>query len=261
MKNHYYRFFQEDGKALILAFDHFLNGNGWINPANVITAAREGGMDGILTSYGTISHFRKEIGKMGVMMRMEVIGSGLNKSNPFMERPMNSPYTVEQCAKLGVDGLMTLGILGGKFDAENIQYISRIAAESAEYGLVVSAEMLPNGFSSNPEDRTIEAMNIACRVGAEIGVDIVKTEFVKPVEEFKRVVDNCYVDVLVLGGAPVNDDRAVLENARQALDAGCKGLIIGRNVWGHKNIRGMAAALNKLVHEDYTVDEALKLLD
>jgi DhnA family fructose-bisphosphate aldolase class Ia len=64
--------------------------------------------------------------------------------------------------------------------------------------------------------------------------------------------------VLALGGEKVNDDRQVLENAKQAMEAGCKGLVIGRNVWGHRNVTGMAAALSRIVHENASVWEALK---
>jgi DhnA family fructose-bisphosphate aldolase class Ia len=258
MKNRYYRIFNEDGRALILAFDHGGSGDIWVKPAEVIRGAAAGGMDGILTNYGVLSHFRREIGRMGTMLRMEVIGSGMVKYNPILERPMDSPYTVEDCLRLGVDGVMTMGIIGTENDTANLKYIAGVVAACNQYGLITAAEMLPNGFSSKPEDRSTKFMNIACRVGAEIGVDIVKTEFIKPVEEFKKVVENCYVDVLALGGAKVADDRQVLENARMAMDAGCKGLIIGRNVWGHRNIAGMAAALRRIVHESANVDDALK---
>jgi hypothetical protein len=157
-----------------------------------------------------------------------------------------------------VPGVMTMGIIGTEYDTANMRYIAGVVAACEEYGLITAAEMLPNGFSSNPEDRNLKAMNIACRAGAELGFDIVKTPFVKPLEDFKKVVANCYADVLALGGEKVNDDRQVLENAKQAIEAGCKGLVIGRNVWGHRNVTGMAAALSRIVHENASVEDALK---
>lgn len=258
MKNRYYRFFREDGKALVLAFDHASSGDAWMDPAKIIRGANEGGMDGILTTYGVISNFRKEIGKMGVMLRMDVLGTGLAPYNPILGQPMGTPYSIEDCVRLGADGIMTMGIIGNDYDTKNLVYIAKLVAECNKYGLISAAEMLPNGFSSDPNDRSVKAMNIACRSGAEIGLDIVKTALIEPVEDFKKIVANCYTNILALGGAKVDDDRAVLQNARNAMDAGCKGLMIGRNVWGHKNIAGMARALCKIVHEDATVDEALK---
>ena len=42
MKNRYYRFFREDKKALVLAFDHASHGDAWVDPAKVIhTIGRE----------------------------------------------------------------------------------------------------------------------------------------------------------------------------------------------------------------------------
>lgn len=44
------------------------------------------------------------------------------------------------------------------------------------------------------------------------------------------------------------------------MNAGCKGLVIGRNLWGSDNIEGMTKALLKIVHENSVVDEALSML-
>ena len=66
--------------------------------------------------------------------------------------------------------------------------------------------------------------------------------------------------MLALGGAKVNDDRAVLQSAKDAMDAGCKGLMIGRNVWGHSNIAGMAAGSERYRTWKRFGDEALKEL-
>lgn len=251
-KNRWWRFFKNDGKALIMAFDHGGGGNIWIDPAKVIPAAVEGGIDGLLSTYGVLKNFKKEISQIGTMLRMEVFGSSISKSGNVV----GSPYSVEDAVRLGADGIMFMGFVGTDKDTETMQYIANVNVACEKWGLVTSAEMLPNGFSKDPEDRTLEKMNIACRVAAEIGIDFVKTQFTGP--EFKKVVDNCYVPILVLGGAKVPDERAVLQNAKDAMDAGCKGLVIGRNVWEHKNIAGMASALKKIVHENASVDEALK---
>lgn len=258
--NRYYRFFREDDKALVLAFDHGGGGDSWVNPADVIKGAVAGGIDGILTTCGVISNFRKEIGKVGTMMRMDVLGSSLSKGDVINGKPMGSPYTVEDCLYLGVDGIMTMGIIANDFDTENLRYIARLSADCKKYGLVSAAEMLPNGFAPKPEDRSLKSMNIACRVAAEIGVDIVKTTVIEPIEDFKKIVDNCYVDILALGGAKLADDRQVLVNAQAAMNAGCKGLMIGRNIWAHSNPEGMARALSMIVHDEGSVDDALKAM-
>ena len=255
----YYRIFREDEKALIFAFDHGGGGDTWANPAETIKAAVAGGIDAILTTYGVINNFHKEIGKVGTFLRMDVFGSSLAKGDVINGQAVSSPYTIDDCLRLGVDGIMTMGIIANDFDTVNVQYVARMSAACHKYGLVSAAEMLPNGFAPKADDRSLKAMNIACRVAAEVGVDVVKTA-AEPFDEFRKIVDNCYVGIVALGGAKLKDDRKVLENAKAAMDAGCKGLAIGRNIANHENPAGMARALSMIVHDEGSIDDAMKAI-
>lgn len=44
------------------------------------------------------------------------------------------------------------------------------------------------------------------------------------------------------------------------MDAGAKGVVIGRNVWKRSNVENYCRAIAKIVHENISVDEALKEL-
>jgi len=48
---------------------------------------------------------------------------------------------------------------------------------------------------------------------------------------------------------------------RDAIDVGAVGITMGRNIWGHKNINGITAALEAIIHNDASVDTSLKLLN
>lgn len=90
-----------------------------------------------------------------------------------------------------------------------------------------------------------------------LGADWVKTAYVPG---FERVVETCYVPVVVLGGPGQGDPRPTLEMVRAAIDAGAAGATIGRNVWQAANPSGMAAALRAIIHEEATVEAALAQL-
>jgi class I fructose-bisphosphate aldolase len=45
-----------------------------------------------------------------------------------------------------------------------------------------------------------------------------------------------------------------------SIQAGGSGLSVGRNIFQHPNPAKIVAALNKVVHEDWTVDAAMELL-
>lgn len=261
MKSHYYKLFASDEKSLILAMDH---GGGGVfpfdNPGELIERAVGAGVDGVLTTYGVIKSFRKQIGKVGTFLRVDAYGSALNPEL-FREEPA-AKWNVEDIVQMGVDGVMCFGFIGmenknGKnYDAMAMKLMAKIACDCDRYGLISGAEVLPNGFSEDPTDRTLEKMKIACRAAAESGIDVVKTAFVPPVEEYKKIVNNCYVPILALGGSN-QGPRALLEQCKNAIDSGCKGLAVGRNIWGSKDIEGTVRALVKIVHENASVDEAL----
>ena len=59
----------------------------------------------------------------------------------------------------------------------------------------------------------------------------------------------------------MDSDRDILEMVKGSIDAGGSGASIGRNVFQHQNPTKIVKALCSLVHEDATVEEALKVLD
>jgi DhnA family fructose-bisphosphate aldolase class Ia len=104
-------------------------------------------------------------------------------------------------------------------------------------------------------------MRMVMRIGAELGIDLVKTQFTGDKDGFRSAVESCYVPVVVLGGSKMEDDAAVLKMVRDAMDAGGKGVAMGRNIWGHQDPEKMTAAIVSIVHEGAAVDEALEILN
>jgi class I fructose-bisphosphate aldolase len=257
-----WRFFRSDGKALIMALDIGGQGKADFNPADIIPQAVEGGIDGILTTYGVIKNFRKEIGKIGIMLRMDATPTDITGFDSY---PQLRKSKVKDALRLGVDGMMCMGypgkeLNGVSIDLPSMQNIAKLAAVCDRWGLVSAAEILPYGFSSDPAHRTIDLMKIAARVGAEQGLDFIKTAYVGPAAEFKKVVDNSYAPILVLGGPFNSDAKVMLEYVRGAMDAGCRGVVMGRNIFKNENIPGFVSAVTKIIHQDETVENAMKEL-
>ena len=90
--------------------------------------------------------------------------------------------------------------------------------------------------------------------------DIIKSEFVGG-EEFKKVVENCYVPILVLGGGKAKAIEDIFAHIRASLDAGAKGVIMGRNIVRHENVAQVCSAIAALIHDDASVEEALAILN
>lgn len=224
----------------------------------MLKKAVAGGIDGLLTNYGLAKQYRDVIGDIGLLIRLDNNSSGLNEwSNDW-----HQIYDVKDVLQIGADGVMVNGLPGAepKADFDTMKTVSRIVADCDRYGLVSSAEILAKGCLCGDKDRTSDEIAIACRSACKRGVDFIKTTMSGSIEEYKNTVTaNCYRPILLHGGS-VTTDRECLEKIRAGLDAGCKGMVMGRNIFEHPQVERMCAAVAKLIHEDCTVDQAMKEL-
>jgi DhnA family fructose-bisphosphate aldolase class Ia len=250
------RIFQPDGRALIVACDHgMISGpvRGIERLGDTLRRVIAGGVDAVMASYGTACRFEELLADVGLVLRMDGAGTVLGP----MDGPGAQFYTVEDALRLGADALCVTAFPGSRHEEATLETLARVIRQAHAWGLPVMAEMVPGGFDSGPEFRTLQSVSVAARVAAELGADWVKTAYAPG---FAQVIATCYVPVVVLGGPGKADPRVTLEMVRAAMDAGAAGATIGRNIWQAENPAGMAAALAAIIHDGASVAEAMKLL-
>jgi len=248
--------FKPDGRALIVALDHGLidgPAKGLENPAPVLAQIVAGGADAILTSYGVATRFARELAPLGLILRLDGGGTKLGDMGPGSQF-----YTIEDALRLGADAVAVSAFPGSAEEEDTLRTLAKVVGEAHRWGLPVMGEMVPGGFDSGPEYRTAESIAIAARVGAELGSDWMKIPYA---EGFGHVIETCYVPAVILGGAKKGSERLMLENIRQALDVGARGVAIGRNIFQAENPAAMTAAVAALIHEDATVNQAAAILE
>ena len=97
------------------------------------------------------------------------------------------------------------------------------------------------------------AVDYAARTASELGADVVKVNFPHPEKRFdvpepyrpsfssqqaiEAVVRSANRTLLLVSGGERAGDEAMLEKARQSMEAGATGLIFGRNVWQREHDR------------------------
>jgi DhnA family fructose-bisphosphate aldolase class Ia len=253
------RIFREDGKSLIFAMDHasaFGTMEGLEKPGEVIRQVRAGGADAILTTYGISTQFATEIGTMGLVLRVDGGSTLLAKDRG----PMELVYNVEDALRIGADAVGTMGMPGSRFEADTLPYLSDLISQCAEWNMPVMAEMLPGGFENPGEMWTPQNIGHACRIGAELGVDFIKTNYTGDVASFRRVVEQVYVPIVVLGGSKSKEPRDLLNNIYEAMQAGASGVAVGRNIYQYAKPDQITAAIAAIVHQNATVDAAMEYL-
>lgn len=253
------KFFQADGKTVILPIDHgtVIPVQGLGRPGEVIDSVRKS-VDGFVVNLGVAQVCAKELEGKGICLRTD----GYKPTYPGNpDRGSFRLFSAEDADAVGAHAMMNMCYLHHPREVENFQDCASIITEGRDYRIPVILEALPFSIG-RPDDYTVENIGFVVRLAAELGADVVKTAFPTngSVEEFRGIIDAALVPVIVLGGAAMGDDEALLTMVKNSMDAGASGIAVGRNVWQHPSPPLIAAALNAIVHEDASVKSALKLI-
>ena len=74
------------------------------------------------------------------------------------------------------------------------------------------------------------------------------------------MVRACPSRLVVSGGPKPPSTRAVFQMTFDAITAGAKGVTFGRNIWQADDPGAIVNALNLIIHENGTVEEALEFI-
>lgn len=254
------QFFKEDNRTVILPIDHgtVIPIDGLLRkPAELIEKVDKH-VDGYVVNYGVAETCKEVLSGSGVCLRTD----GYKPTYPGNEDDGSYRlYTAEDAEAFGAHAMMNMLYLHHRRESDNFRECAAIISEGRETGIPVILEALPFNIG-RPDDYTVENVRFAVRLAAELGADVVKTAFPTngSVAEFRSIVEAALVPVVVLGGAAMGDDRALLTMVKNAIDAGASGIAVGRNVWQHANPPAVASALHAIVHDEANVDSALKLI-
>jgi len=247
--------FAKDRRTVIVACDHagFMGTvKGLEDPGRLIVNVKEAGVDAILTTKGIARAFSSQLKNAGLILRAD---GGASMRSPVMGS-LSVICSLEEACTLGADAVICMGMIGFPEEPSSLHNLAELTTEGLRLGMPVMAEMLvkpKEGESVTPQD-----VGFAMRIGVELGADLIKASFARPVEDFRTALQACYRPVVVLGGEKAKDEREVLQGIAEAMQAGASGVAVGRNVWQHANPAGICRALVALVHGGAGVEEAMK---
>ena len=240
------RIFRNDGRAFVLAVDHPLT---MPSPqlediGRIIRTGVRNGVDAFLASYGCIRRFRELFADCGLILLCDGGTTSLDRSVP-----LSLLYDASDAVRTGADAVMCMGFPGSKVNASTLPNVASLVRSAHSNGLLAGAEMLPYGFEKKEDvdTRSVENISFACRLGAELGVDFIKTEFVGG-DKFRKVVDNCFVPVMVLGGDSARTDGQTLDFVREAVGCGASGVIMGRPITSSPDMAALCRRIAETVH-------------
>ncbi len=251
------RRFNRHGGAVIIPLDHAL----FSEPPPALADMRElvrliadTEADGILVTPGLLEHVAPVLGDLGVILRVDGTHTRLGQ---HLERT-EMITTAESALALGAEMVVVNAFVGVDNEDFHLKKLGALATECRRLGLLCMGEMIPSTilnfhFAKEKKSAPLEAVNrdiwLAARLGAEIGADVIKTQYTGDPEGFRQLIKGTPVPVWIAGG-PVEkkDDAAFMAMVAEAVGAGAEGVVIGRNVWQREAPRKAIAELCRLVH-------------
>ena len=246
-EDHLKKFFRSDGKTMILPIDHgtAIPVPGLENPAALIESMNPI-VDGYVVNMGVANACASELAGKGICFRTDVYKPAV-EGNP--DRGAYMTFGAEDALEVGANAVMNMLYTHHGEEDRMIAECASLISQGMALEMPVILEALPYGIGRG-DDYTLENIGFTVRMAAELGADIVKTAYPTgaSVDEFKAIIDACYVPVVVLGGAAMGDDEALIKMVSDSMAAGASGVAIGRNVWQHSQPTEIAKRLAEVIH-------------
>lgn len=249
---------RQSGNCVIVPMDHGISMgpiNGLYDMRSTVDDVAFGGATAVLMHKGLIPHSHRSAGHdVGLILHLSAstdIGSTSNTKVLVA--------SVEEAIKIGADAVSMHINLGADTEPEMLADLGRISRDCSEWGMPLLVMAYPRGPGvKNPYDPELIAH--AARVAMELGADMVKVSYTGDIDTFRDVTKGALVPVLIAGGPKMDSDMDILNMVHDSLEAGGHGVSMGRNVFQHKDVRGMTKAISEIVLHGASVKEAAKLL-
>ncbi|MFC7096497.1 class I fructose-bisphosphate aldolase [Halobaculum marinum] len=249
-----------DGKALILAYDHgiehgpvdFEPNPATADPERVFDLATHDAVTALAVGKGVAESYYPSY-EDDVALLAKLNGT----SNLWMGEPDSAVnWSVDHAADLGADAI-GFTLYGGSNNEVEMAEEFRDAQEGArEHDMGVVMWSYPRGQGLK-NDTSPDTIAYAARLGLELGADVVKVKYPGSGEAMAKAARMAGPTKVVMSGGSKTNDVAFLETVAAALDGGAEGLAVGRNVFQRENPGEILDALEALMFEGATVEEAL----
>jgi DhnA family fructose-bisphosphate aldolase class Ia len=144
-----------------------------------------------------------------------------------------------------------------------IRNVSQVKVECERFGMPLMVEtrvMELNRTGGYEPVGDVEKLAPLVRQAIELGVDLVKVDPTDNPDDFGQVVQMAAdKPVLVLGGGKTSEE-VLLARTSALLRQGARGVLYGRNVFGHPNPGAIIRAIMSIIHQGATPEQALNLL-
>jgi 3-hydroxy-5-phosphonooxypentane-2,4-dione thiolase len=264
-KNRLAQLFKNDSgdyRTVMLAIDHpYFQGpiRGLEDPGNNIQPLLLHA-DAVSPARGSLEYALDPLDTTPIVLRVSG-GNSLERKKHLSEEIITT--TIEEALKLNASAVSVSVYIGSKHQQQTIGNLANLVNEASKYNLpvlgitAVGAELEEKVKSKDSDYDKAWYFAQAGRILQEEGADIVKTYFV---ENFEKIRNGIQVPIVIAGGTQEkeNPEKKAMIYAYNSIQGGADGMDMGRNIFQSENPLDMIYAIKKIVHENYSSDDAFE---
>ncbi len=267
-----YRHGLGNGTALFLPYDQglehgprdFFANPVAADPRYIIRLALDGGFNGIAIQIGLAEKFYWDFaGEVPLILKLN--GKTEIPSDAEALSPVHA--SVADAVRLGADAVGYTLYVGTPVQDRDFEQLRTVREDAQRLGMPLVVWAYPRGSAIEAKGGkdSFYAVDYAARTASELGADVVKVNFPHPEKRtgvpaaydadftsqqaVDAVVRSANKTLVLISGGEKAGDEAMLEKARESMEAGATGLIFGRNVWqrGYDESLSLVAALHEIM--------------
>lgn len=237
------------GKALMLAVDHgyFLGPTSGLEDTQKTIKPLLPFTDSLMLTRGVLRNCVDATNAKPIVLRV----SG---GNSILDEDLSNEditVSIDDAIRLNASALALSVYVGSKEQHKTIVNLGKLVDAGEKYGIPVLAVTAVGKEMARDE----RYLSLSCRIAAETGAHLVKTYYCK---DFDKLVKKVPIPVVIAGGKKIPELEA-LELTYNAIQDGAVGVDMGRNIFQADAPVAMIQAVQKIVHENYSVKKAAEL--
>ena len=235
----------KSGRTVMLAVDHgyFLGPTSGLEDARKTITPLLRYADSLMLTRGVLRNCVDPKGAPPIVLR---VSGGQSILGTLSDE--GRTVAIEDAIRLNVAAMALSIYVGSPNERQTLLALTDLIDDGQKHGIPVLAVTAVGKEMA----RDARYLGLCSRIAAELGVQIVKTYFC---EDFEKVVASCPVPIVIAGGKKL-EERAALELAYNAVQAGAVGVDMGRNIFQSDSPVGMIKAVRSIVHRKASVDDA-----
>lgn len=224
------RLFKHSDRIIIVPMDHGVT----VGPIEGIEDARKavdfitkGKADAVVLHKGLVPQVSDLLGSSQCELVVHLSASS-NLSPDSNRKELVS--SVKHAIRLGATAVSIHANLGNHSESYMLRDFGKISDDCERWGIPLLAMMYVRDDSKGSEFDP-KKIKHAARIAQELGADIIKVNYTGSIESFSEVTRSVRVPVVIAGGPKTSSVTELLFMIHDALQAGAKGISIGRNIF------------------------------